>query len=159
MYNFLSACKKIEEIASNIYQHLSNDKAYSKETRKVFSQLSDDEKAHMRHIDLALQANKSEMKATQTISGDKINEAVADAERIFRQLERERLDEEKALILAVNMEKKFVDVHVQNALNFDNQGLTDLFDKLGKEDECHIRTLLECLNWWQNERKQTVQGT
>lgn len=156
MRSFLSDCKKVEELASKIYQLLADDMAYADEIRKVFQQLSDDEKAHARHIDLALQANEKEIDANILIPEAKISDALANAMFLLRKVEREALSEEKSLRLAVHMEQAFVKVHINNALYFRNQKLAELFDQLGREDEEHLNTLKECLAWWQAEQKKIV---
>jgi len=51
------------------------------------------------------------------------------------------------------MEQEFSKVHVQNALSFSNHKLAELFDKLGKEDEQHQKTLRGCIEWCNAERK------
>jgi rubrerythrin len=158
MRRVLIDCKKIEELASKIYQHLADDETYANEVRKVFQKLSDDERAHARHIDLVLQGNKKEVEASQMIAWEKISDAVTLAESFFLKVEREKLSEENALRLAVDMEQRFVKVHVQNALHFHNQKLAELFNQLGSEDEAHLNTLKKCLQWWHAERKNLSQG-
>jgi rubrerythrin len=156
MRSFLIDCKRVEEVASKIYQQLSDDESYAFEVRKVFQKLSDDERAHVRHIDLVLQANENEIVATQMIPEKKLEEALTNAELLLRKVEREELDEETSLRLAVHLEKEFATVHINNALFFRNPKLADLFDKLGKEDEEHLNTLKDCLEWWNTERKKVL---
>lgn len=157
MRNLLTDCKRIEALAGKIYQHLADDEAYAVEVRKTFQKLSDDERAHARHIDLVLQGNEAEVDATQVIAGEKIGHAVTLAESFLQAVERNELNEENALRLAVDMEQRFVKVHVQNALHFHNQKLAEIFNELGREDEVHLQTLKECLNWWHAERKQVLR--
>ncbi|HKJ05700.1 MAG TPA: ferritin family protein [Geopsychrobacteraceae bacterium] len=145
MYHFLNACKRIEDISCQIYQLLSNERTYSKEVRKAFKQLSDDERAHANQIDLVVQANAMEIKTLPTISDKSIKDALRHAEQMLRKVMEAKLSEKMALQLAVEMEKRFVGVHAHNALNFQNQKLTELFRELGKEDENHVDTLQECL--------------
>lgn len=156
MRSFLSDCKRVEEVASKIYQQLADDETYASEVRKVFQKLSDDERAHVRHIDLMLQANENEIDATQMIPEEKLYDAIKNAEFLLRKVEQEELNEETSLRLAVHLEKEFAKVHINNALFFRNPKLADLFDKLGKEDEEHLNTLKDCLEWWQVERKKVL---
>jgi rubrerythrin len=153
MRSFLGDCKRIEEIAGKIYQKLAADESYANEVRTVFQKLSDDEKAHVRHIDLVLQANEKELDVTPLISDEKLDAVLTAAEYLLRKVEREKLNEETSLRLAVHLEQEFARVHINNALFFNNQKLTELFDKLGKEDEEHLNTLKDCLTWWHAERK------
>jgi rubrerythrin len=156
MRSFLSDCKRVEEIAGEIYQQLADDETYANEVRVVFQKLSDDEKAHARNIDLVLQANEKEIVATQMIPEEKLGEALTNAELLLRKVEREELDEETSLRLAVHLEQEFAKVHINNALFFRNPKLVELFDKLGKEDEEHLETLKDCLKWWNAERKHVL---
>ena len=156
MRSFLSDCKRIEETASKLYQRLADEKSYVNEVRLVFKKLSDDEMAHARNIDLALQANDRELVATQMIPEPMLKDAVIHVELLLRKVEREEKDEAKALRLAAYMEQEFAKVHVQNALSFSNHKLAELFDKLSKEDEQHLKTLKDCLEWWNAERKQNL---
>jgi rubrerythrin len=156
MQSFLIDCKRVEEIASKIYQLLADNESYASEVRKVFQKMSDDERAHVRHIDLVLQANEKEFVATQMIPEQTLGDALKNAELLLCKVEREDLNEETSLRLAVHLEKEFAKVHINNALFFRNPKLADLFDKLGKEDEEHLNTLKDCLEWWQVERKKIL---
>lgn len=156
MRSFLIDCNRIEMLASKIYQHLANEEGYAKEVCKIFQKLSDDERAHARHIDLILQGDEKEVAATPMISGEKTSHGVTLAETTLQKVKSERLNEEEALRLAVNLEQQFLKVHANNALHFHNQKLAELFNKLGSEDEAHLNTLKECLHWWHAERKQQL---
>jgi rubrerythrin len=158
MRSFLADCKRIEEIAGKIYQKLAADESYANEVRTVFQKLSDDEKAHARHIDLVLQANEKELSVTPLIPDEKLDAVLTTAEYLLRKVDREELNEETSLRLAVHLEQEFTRVHINNALFFNNQKLTELFDKLGREDEEHLNTLKDCLKWWHAERKQLLRG-
>jgi rubrerythrin len=157
MRKFLTECRKIENIAGDLYQRLSENKSYHGKVREVFQQLAKDEKAHARHIDLILQASEQEIDVTEMIAGEKLQEALTLAERMVQTVGQEALNEENALRLAVLMEQQFMKVHVNNALFFRNQKLAELFNKLGSEDEAHMDTLKACLKWWHAERKPVLK--
>lgn len=159
MRGFLIDCSRIETLASKGYQHLANNKTYAKEVCKVFQKLSYEERAHARHIDLVLPAEQKEVAATQMIAWEKISHGVTLAEAMLQKVERERLSEEDALRLTVDMEQQFLKVHVNNVLHCHNQKLADLFNKLGSEDEEHLNTLKDCLRWWHAERKRQLAGS
>lgn len=158
MQSFLGDCKRVEELAGKIYQKLAGDKSYANEVRKVFKKLSDDEMAHARHIDLVLQANEKELSVIPLIPDEKLDAVLTNAEFLLRKVEREELDEETSLRLAVHLEQEFARVHINKSLFFRNQKLAELFDKLGREDEEHLNTLKDCLKWWHAERKQLLRG-
>ncbi len=142
---YLRDCKRIEEIAGEIYQQLAKNEAYTDEVRKAFRQLSDEEKTHARHIDLVLQANENKTDATPTLAGAKLDDVLANAEYLLCKVKQEEMDEATSLRLAAYMEEKFAKIHIQNVLSFSNQNLTKLFDQLGKEDEAHVNILNELM--------------
>jgi rubrerythrin len=141
MEGYLSDCKRIEEIAGEIYQQLSKKEVYTDEVRKTFRQLSDEEKAHARHIDLVLQATENEADVIPTLAAERLDDILANALYLLRKVKQEEMDEATSLQLAAYMEQKFAKVHIQNVLYFNNQKLTKLFDQLGKEDEAHLNIL------------------
>lgn len=156
MQRYLNDCRRIEEVASTLYQQLAADKTYHSKVREVFQKLSNDEKEHMLNIDLVLQANDKDIDVREMIAGEKLNDALVLAEHLLQKVQNENLNEEKALRLAVEMEQQFVKVHVDNALYFHDQKLSELFNRLGSEDETHLSTLKECLKWWHAERKKML---
>ena len=156
MRSFLIDCKRVEEIAGEIYQQLADNETYANEVRVVFQKLSDDEKAHARHIDLVIQANENELVAIPLIPEEELDDALKNAELLLLKVEREELDEETSLRLAVHLEQQFAKVHINNALFFRNQKLAELFNKLGTEDEEHLDTLKDCLKWWNAGSKHVL---
>ena len=153
MQSFLTTCHQIEDLARQIYQTFANNESFADDVRQVFRQLSDDERTHARHLDLVRQASVREMEALPRMTWDKLSEALQVAERMLRVVEREALDEERALRMAIEMENRFVKVHAQNVLHFNNQKLAKLFDTLGSDDQAHLDTLRKCLGDWLATRK------
>lgn len=153
MHSLLRDCYRIEDLASKIYLHLSKNNTYPEKIRKVFAQLSVDEKNHAGNLDLLMQVGKQDPDAAYSVSWDKINQALKFAEKAILMAEKGCLDEVQALTMAVEMEELFVKAHAQNVLEFKNPKLVDLFKELGKEDRSHVARLNDCLSWWHSERK------
>lgn len=153
MYGLLEDCQKIERLAETIYQLLASDAAYDDELRRTFRQLSRDEGAHARQIDLVRQSAVNEIKAHPAMVGERVNEALIAAEQLLQEISCNRLNEENALRRALFMEQQFVAFHAHNVLHFDNERLAALFDKLGQGDQEHIETLRSCLKWWHAGRR------
>ena len=153
MQTFLTTCHQIEDLAREIYQKFAKNESFAADVRGVFRQLSDDERTHARHLDLVRQSTAREMDSLPRMTWDKLSEALQLAEQILRFVEQEDLDEERALQIAIEMENRFVKVHAQNVLHFNNQKLAELFETLGKEDQEHLDTLRKCLEEWHAARK------
>ncbi|PLX80103.1 MAG: hypothetical protein C0616_09220 [Desulfuromonas sp.] len=146
MYKFLEGCKKIEELASEIYHRLAENDSVSQSLKKVFSQLSSDEKSHARSLDLIFQAAQNDVKHIPLISNESLEKAIELAESLA-EISSEKIRSEKmAINLAIKMENEFVKVHANNSLHFENVRLAELFQMLGDEDRRHIATLKSCMD-------------
>jgi rubrerythrin len=154
MHDFLRDCRKIETAAGSIYQHLSAEISYPQEIRSLFQRLSSEEREHARQIDLALQATPAELDAVARFSGARLNASLLLVDHVLEMLQSRQLSEIEALRLAVELENKFVNVHVHNSLDFGNPQLAKLFSDLGSYDQCHVDQLQACLARWE----QTVKS-
>lgn len=152
MRGVLDCCYQIEVLTGEIYRKLAAVRTYSPRVRETFEILAGEERDHARQIDLVRQTADHELRAVAMVSAEKLDEALDDAERLHREVVQTRLDEEKALRLAVALEQKFVGVHAGKVLHFDNPRLEALFDQLGRADNDHLDTLRNCLAWWQQEQ-------
>jgi rubrerythrin len=157
MRDLLKNCYKIEDLARKIYQLLASHTSFAPEVRKVFQQLSDDERSHALQLDLLLQGTAAEIDASPMMSWEKLEEAVALVEQLFAAAAGLKLDEEQALRMAVQMEQQFIKVHANHVLWFNNQRLAKLFEELGKADEVHLDILRNCLKWWHTERRPLLR--
>lgn len=157
MRDFLNDCRSIETIASQIYQQLAGDPSYSMEVRSVFRNLCNDERDHARQFDLVLQGADQEVEALSRVAGGQIELALQLAHNMEEMLDQRRLSEEEALRLAVEMEQRFLGIHIHNTMHFDNPRLAELFASLGRYDETHVNQLRECLQWWHAVRKPQLQ--
>lgn len=151
MYRYLMDCRKVEEITARIYQLFAVNRIFSAEVRAVFQQLSQDETAHARHLDLVIQSDRREVPVVARIARDKLNEVLALAADYEKQAKHVLLQEEDALRMAVKIEREFIKVHVQNVLAFCNPKLEKLFGELAQGDQQHIDTLNACVTAW-NEK-------
>jgi len=151
MYQYLMDCRKVEEIAARIYRIFAVQKIFSAEVKAVFQQLSQDEAAHARQLDLVIQADPREVPVVARIARDKLNEVLALAASYEEQAKHPELREEDALRMAVKMEREFIKVHVQNVLTFRNQKLEKLFGELAQGDQQHIDRLNARVTAW-NEK-------
>jgi rubrerythrin len=153
MYSFLKDCHQVEELAGKIYQQLAVKRTYAPEIRKVFQRLSDDERSHAQHLNLAMQASPHELEAVAGVSQEKIVNAKNLAEKLFQRVNTSELSEETALRLAVQMEEEFIKIHVHNSLHFGNETLGKVFSKLKTEDQSHVDVLNDCIRWWVKKSK------
>lgn len=161
MYGILHDCYQIEIISEKIYRKLAANETYAPEIRKAFHKLSGDEQNHASQIDLLMQAPDIMIDAATRISGEKVEQVLALAEKILAEVEKKELCEEEALKCSLQMEHEFIKIHAHNALHFGTPRLADFFDSLGRADLVHLNTLKELLQWWNTGGKSgeaTIRG-
>ena len=153
MYGVLADCYRIEIISEKIYRKLAANETFAPEVRNVFQLLSADEQNHASQIDLLLQSPDRKIDAATRISGEKVGQVLALAEKIMAKVEKLDISEEEALNVSVQMEQEFIKIHAHNALHFSDQRLADFFDALGRADFIHLNRLKDLLRWWVAEGK------
>lgn len=153
MYGVLADCYQIEISSEKIYRKLAANETFATEIRQAFQSLAVDEQNHASQIDLLVQSPDSKIEAVTRISGDKVAQVLALAEKIMAKVENVAISEEEALNLSVQMEQEFVKIHAHNALHFSDQRLADFFDALGRADLIHLNRLKDLLRWWVAEGK------
>lgn len=153
MYGVLADCYQIESISEKIYRKLAANETFAPEIRQAFQSLAVDEQNHASQIDLLVQSPDSKIDAVTRISGEKVVQVLALAERIMAEVANNNVSVEQALRLSVRMEEEFVKIHAHNALHFSDQRLADFFDALGRADLIHLNRLKDLLRWWVAEGK------
>ncbi|PLX97784.1 MAG: hypothetical protein C0623_14415 [Desulfuromonas sp.] len=140
MHVFIRDCQKVEELASQIYKSLATNDSYPNELREAFTRLSKEEENHSRNLELLLQLRKEEI-SNFKITWDKTYSAMRLAEKFLAMVDEEELDQGRALTMALEMEKNFMQVHAHNVLEFNNPQISAVFEELWKEDLAHCDTL------------------
>ncbi|MDZ4183396.1 MAG: ferritin family protein [Desulfuromonadales bacterium] len=153
MYGVLADCYQIEIISEKIYRKMAAKETFAPEIRQAFQLLAADEQNHASQIDLLVQSPDSKIDAVTRISGEKVAQVLALAERIMAKVENSDMSEEEALHVSVLMEQEFIKIHAHNALYFFDQRLADFFDTLGSADLIHLNRLKDLLRWWFAEGK------
>jgi len=146
----IKACWQIEETAADIYRILAANGALPVRLRQAFTTLARDERAHAEQLEQALKLRIDKPLAVKRIAWEKVDEALQLAKQLRGSLSDSRTAEE-SLQLAIQLEKHFVKVHLENALFFNDARVASLFRGLARGDEEHLQTLTDCLRWWQQE--------
>ncbi len=152
MRGFLNDCHQIELLACEIYRTLAVGSGYADEVRDLFRRLAADELDHARQIDLALHAPEAWSRSVSRIAGGLIGELLKQVTLMMKDVSLRHLSEEEALRLALELEQKFVKVHLDNAVHFKEPRMAALFQPLSRSDEEHVDTLRIFLSRWQSER-------
>jgi rubrerythrin len=153
MQGFLNDCHQIELLAGEIYGTLAAGTGYADEVRELFQRLAADELDHSRQIDLALHVPEDLAGAVSRIAGAQVGAMLKRVTQMLKGVTRSRLSEEEALRLALEMEQKFVKIHLDNAVHFKDPRVIALFQSLARSDEAHLDTLRDYLTRrWHREK-------
>jgi len=147
----LKACWQIEEIAAEIYRILASG-PYAEPLRRSFATLARDEREHAAQLEQALRLRIDQPMAQKRIAWERVEEALDLAGQLRGRLTAAPRDVEEALQLAIQLEKNFVKVHLENAVFFEDERVAGLFRGLARGDEEHLQTLTDCLQWWRQHK-------
>jgi len=153
MRGFLNDCRQIELIASRIYRELAARDDFPEEDRLAFSRLADDEEDHALMFDTLLELPEGSVEALRRLSGDKVWEELTAARDIYRRMLELRPNLRQALKLALELERRFVKVHADNSLVFDDPRVPGLLSELARADQEHLETLNARVEAWNRRVK------
>jgi len=153
MHGYLNDCCKIELLASRIYQHFAAQGNFPERLRETFAQLARDEEDHARQFDLALELPEGALGDVKRIAWERIAAGLDRIRARFQDLHHEPCTAEQALKTALQLEKDFIRIHLDNSLYIEDQRIRRLFAGLARADEEHLATLREAIIWW-NRRQE-----
>ncbi|GAB4169282.1 MAG: hypothetical protein Tsb0017_21230 [Geothermobacteraceae bacterium] len=153
MRGFLNDCRQIELIASRIYRELAARDDFPEEDRQAFSRLADDEEDHALMFETLLELPEGRFETLRRLSGDKAWEELTAAQDIYRRMLELRPNLRQALKLALELERRFVKVHADNSLVFDDPRIPRLLCELARADEEHLATLNARVEAWNRRVK------
>lgn len=159
MQIFMNQCAEIEDVVAQIYREMAATVAADDELKGVWLSLADDEDEHAREILLAKRMLKSEVLNEEWDSGSKIKELLAQAHELQKRVRRGGLSVRKALQLSLYLEEHFRQVHVLCTVDFCDDGLRRLFERLGKADQEHVARLTDCCRRFIDGRKDAGETT
>ncbi|TYO99990.1 rubrerythrin [Geothermobacter ehrlichii] len=151
MRGFLEDCRQIELTVSRIYQHLAGRQGFPATYRQMFLTLAKDEGDHARQFDLALQLPDGMLGERRRLSGEKACEGLLTVRRRLQDLLQTECSLRQALELAVELERRFIRVHIDTSLVIDDPKISDLFRKLARSEQEHLATLRRHVELWNSE--------
>ncbi len=153
MRGFLNDCRQIEVIASRIYRELAARSDFPEEDRRAFSRLADDEEDHALMFETLLDLPEGRVADLRRLSGDKVWEELTAARHIYRRMLELRPGLRQALKLALELERRFIKVHADNSLVFEDPRIPGLLSRLARADEEHLATLRARIEAWNRRVK------
>jgi rubrerythrin len=145
MLKFLNTCAEIEETVGAIYRLLADALPEGHELRRIWLEMADDEVDHARQIRFAARLPAREVFQGVNIPLARIEELLQTARAWQRKLTGVRPSISEALALALQLETDFSLVHVELAVEFQEESMRRLFQALANDDGRHAGQLRQYL--------------
>lgn len=142
MVEFMRLCCQLEKRTGQIYWLLQQMKGFSTETLDLFTRMEQEES---RHSGMIL-GEMSRVPGGYVMIPCDLKFPILLAQQtdeIIETLQNRNLRELQAVRLARNLEMRFWDLHLNNALAFQDEKWKDLFVDLSRGEKEHLRLLSE----------------
>ena len=141
MRSYLNDCQKIEQVMGEVYRKLAGVKTYSEKLRLIFERMARDEDDHARQLGMAKGVPEDVFFEGGRFDPEKLDELLRRAHQLLRMAEDPPRSESLMLETARDMEMEFIKIHLQNAVQFRDAAMAELFRDMAREDEKHFETL------------------
>ncbi|PLX97882.1 MAG: hypothetical protein C0623_14265 [Desulfuromonas sp.] len=141
MQRLLRICQEIEQTVADIYRHWETVFSDQESLSRLWGQMADDELDHVRQIQLAQRVANEQVFGEQKISINLLEEALAKAKQLLKEVRERDVSAEKALKTAIKIEEYFSKAHLSNALEVTDKSLMTMFNSLARADDQHVESL------------------
>lgn len=139
----LNICIKIEETVGAIYRSMLKSNRLSANVRETLAELAADEDDHASQLRFALRFPEGAVVNSLPEMLKEAQEMLQQAESMQKKVEQIEVDDQQAISVGVELEKRFCQAHIGNSFEFKEGQLKNMFAAMAKEDERHCQRLLE----------------
>lgn len=141
MRSYLNDCQKIEQVMGEVYRRLAGVRLYSEKLRGIFERMARDEDDHARQLEVAKGIPEEVFFGGTRIDPEKLDDLLRRAHHFLRLAENPPRSESLMVETAKDLEREFIQIHLQNAVRFQDSGMVELFQDMAREDKKHLETL------------------
>lgn len=141
MRSYLNDCQKIEQVMGEVYRKLAGVRLYSHELRDIFERMARDEDDHARQLEVAKGVPEEVFFEGARIDPEKLDDLLRRAHHFLRMAKNPPRSETLMVETARDLEREFLQIHLQNAVRFQDVGMAGLFQDMAREDKKHLETL------------------
>lgn len=142
MRKHLNVCIRIEETAGKIYRKMAISARLSVPARQTVLELADDEEDHANQLRLALRLPENVFVTAAPTTGQGAQELLKQAEQILSKVSHIEVDDQQAISIGIELEKKFRQVHLANSYDFKKRDLKEMFAAMALADAEHCQRLI-----------------
>lgn len=141
MRSYLNDCLKIEQVMGEVYRKLAEVRIYSDKLRGIFERMALDEDEHARLLEIAKGVPEEIFFEGVSIEPERLDALLRRAHQLLRLADNPPRSESLMLETAKELEREFMQIHLQNAVKFHDAEMVELFQNLAREDSRHIEAL------------------
>jgi len=139
-YNLLDDFAKIESLVGQIYLVFMEQQLSSPRMARLWRKTADEEQNHELQFHLAKRLAKS-IVANPDISTRQLKTIIDELTKIILRVKDKHLTPVESVRLAINIEKKLSEFHLDNIPLFSDKSLNELFKSMMKSDRGHVEEL------------------
>lgn len=141
----LETCCLIEERCAHIYRHFGRLFSEEPDISALWHKVATEEDHHANLFRLAMRHLGTEVKDIDLID-KKLNSIVNKLESIHSAIETTRPTLSQAFEIALHIERKLAEYHIDSILTYADNGLSELFITMEKNDQGHLELLQNAID-------------
>lgn len=138
---FLNRCAEVEETLAHIYTELATKVEAEQVLKKIWLAMADDEGEHAREIRMAVRMLKEDIILGEQVPDAEIRQLLMQARDFLAHVQQSGMIVKEALRLSLHLEEDFRRVHLLCAVQFADDGMRMVFERLGRADQDHVARL------------------
>ncbi len=143
MKKHLNICIQIEETVGRIYRKMATSERITPRVRQALQVLANDEDDHASQLRFAGRFPENSLVTSPPKADQRAQELLTQAKHILAKIDQIEVDDQQAISIGVELEKKFSEVHIANSFEFKEQSLKEMFAAMARGDDEHCQRLLE----------------
>ena len=143
MKKHLMTCMQVEEAVGDIYRDMAQSSRLSHKVRQTLLELGNDEDDHASQLRFAMRFPENAVVSCPPEADKRMLEMLREAEQIKLKVAQIEVDDQQAISIGIELEKKFSQVHIANAFDFKEQHLKDMFAAMARADDTHCQRLID----------------
>ena len=141
MRGYLKDCTRIEQTVGQIYRELAKAVTEEERLEKLFLQLARDEEEHAQKLSMAEGIPPEIFFRSRKRTEEELDRLLLRAAGVLGSLQRSPVGKDEALDIAVALERDFMRMHLDSAVEFKDEKIARLFGDLARADEEHLGRL------------------
>jgi rubrerythrin len=143
MKRHINICIRIEDTIGKIYRKMAESAGLSAQARQVLLGLAEEEEDHAGQLRFALRFPEDLVVKSLPAMMNQAQQLLEEAQIIFENAELNQVNDQQAIRIGIELEKKFCQAHIANSFEFSDDSLKKMFAAMAKADELHCQRLLD----------------